>query len=357
MFAPSAINTGRQVCLDFAKVFALFWMVLSHPFEYAWLDVSQGLPWFITFIGAHALSAPVFMLCMGIGITYSHHGDPASLFRRGLRILAAGYLLNLIRFLAIFTSALVTGDLELRHYAVCELVLVDIFQFAGLGLMLFALLQKARIPYWGLLLIALVLSLVGSQLQQVSCGNHLLNALLGPFIGIQDSFTESYFPLFNWFIFIVAGYGMGRLLRRCAQPGRLFAILTPAAAAVYLGYTLYAVPRGLGMYNTETTLHFYQIGTGDAFICINAMLMVTGIGYFLLRNASAGLVRQIVRIASDVQRIYLLQWLIIIWIIAALLVNVLHVPFTDYTLTLAGFGVLLASVYLARVRPFSKIRL
>ncbi len=146
MFAPSALNTGRQVCLDFAKVFALFWMVLSHPFEYAWLDVSQGLPWFITFIGAHALSAPVFMLCMGIGC-------------------------------------------------------------------------------------------------------------------------------------------------------------------------------------------------------------------FLLRNAPAGLVRQVVRIASDVQRIYLLQWLIIIWIIAALLVNVLHVPFTNYTLTLAGFGVLLASVYLARVRPFSKIRL
>ena len=87
------------------------------------------------------------------------------------------------------------------------------------------------------------------------------------------------------------------------------------------------------------------------------MLMVTGIGFFLLRNAPAGLVRQLVRIASDVQRIYLVQWLLIIWVIAALLVNVLHIPFTDLTLTLAGFVVLLASVFLARIRPFSKIRL
>ena len=100
MFSPSAINTGRQVCLDFAKVFALFWMVLSHPFEYAWLDVSQGLPWFITFIGAHALSAPVFMLCMGIGY-FLLRNAPAGLVRQIVRIASDVQRIYLLQWLII----------------------------------------------------------------------------------------------------------------------------------------------------------------------------------------------------------------------------------------------------------------
>ena len=357
LFARAEVNTGRQVCLDFAKVFALFWMVLSHPFEYTRLDITQGFPKFLMFIGAHPFAAPVFMLCMGIGLAYTRHGDPASLLRRGLRIFAAGYLLNLVRALGFVVAFGITRERDLLYYALSEVFLVDIFHFAGLGLMLFALLKKLRLPYGALLLLAVALSLAGSRLQQISTDHLLADAVLGWFAGIEGDIVESYFPLLNRFIFLVTGYGMGRLLRRCQAPGRLFAILTPVSAALFLGYTLVALPREWGMYNTESVMHFYHLGTFDALICILAMLTTAGIGYFLTRKAPEAVNRFFVRTARNLPRIYILQWILTIWIIAVLLVRILHVPFTDLTLTLAGLLVLVASVWLARSKPFLKLKL
>lgn len=34
IFAKEEVNTGRQLCIDFAKVFAIVFMVLSHVFGY-----------------------------------------------------------------------------------------------------------------------------------------------------------------------------------------------------------------------------------------------------------------------------------------------------------------------------------
>ena len=53
LFNKQEVNTGRQLCIDFAKAFAIVFMVLSHPFEYTELDVTTGLPYLIMFIGSH----------------------------------------------------------------------------------------------------------------------------------------------------------------------------------------------------------------------------------------------------------------------------------------------------------------
>lgn len=358
LFSKEEINTGRQLGIDFAKAFAIFFMVLSHPFEYTDLDITTGLAYRIMFIGSHQFAAPIFMLAMGIGFTFSRNSnDPKKMLHRGWNIFKAGILLNIVRSLAASVAFLATKNPEMLHLGAMELVVVDIFQLAGLATMLFAALQMLSVPYWGILVLSVAMSLIGTQIHMFTSGNYLLDWILALFIGVCNDYSVSYFPLLNWFVFIVVGYGMGRLLRRCVNPNKFFAILTPIVAVLYWGYFSYAAPRGIGMFNTETTLHFYQIRAFDVIISMFAALMIFGIGHFVMPLLFEWLKKQITRIASDLMRIYVLQWLIITWIVNALVQEILGVEYTVTTIVIAGLCVLIASVLLARVKPFSKMKI
>ena len=357
IFFEDEINTGRQVNLDLAKVIALVFMILSHPFEYSEAGVSKGIPYFITFIGAHQFAAPVFMMCMGIGFTYWHHReDPAAMCRRGLRLFLAAYGLDLFRALGVLVAGAASGRGYL-NWALGEALMVDILQFAGLSAILLGVLLLLRLPYWSILLCAVAMSLGGSFIHMATTGHLVSDAILGLFAGIQGEIVESYFPLLNWFIFVVTGYGMGRWLRRCQDKDRLYCALTPAASAIYLGYTLYAAPRGIGMFDTSSVLHFYHTGSWDAFICINAFLMNAGICHFLTRKASARLARQVTHCASDVLRIYLLQWFFVIWIQFCLLENALGIRFTTALTLLSGIIFTIASFLMARLKPLARFKI
>jgi len=345
------------LCIDFAKAFAIVFMVLSHPFEYTTLGLTKGLPYFIMFIGSHQFAAPIFMLSMGIGFTYSRQNDPKTMLRRGFKIFEAGIILNVLRSLAATTAFLATKNEAMLHLSAIELVVVDIFQLAGLSTMLLAVLRMIRLPYWGILLLSLAMSLIGSTIHMVTTGNYHIDSGVGLFVGISSDYCNSYFPLLNWFIFIVAGYGMGLMLRRCENTKLLFAIVTPVAALLYFGYILFATPRGIGMFNTETTLHFYQIRTFDVLVSTCAALMTFGVGYFLTQVFPVGLNKEISRIASDLMRIYVAQWILITWIVNALVQQIIGVQYTVTTITIAGVCVLIASILLARVKPFSKLKI
>ena len=357
LFAKEEVNTGRQLCIDFAKVFAIVFMVLSHVIEYTDIDETVGIAYRIMFIGSHQFAAPIFMLAMGLGLVYTRHGDPVSVMRRGLRIFTAGIILNVVRCVPSLAGYLATENPEMLELALEDLVIVDIFQLAGLSLMLMGLFQKIRVPYWGILLFSLAASLVGSQMQMISSGNNLLDAFLALFVGVENSVSASYFPLLNWFIFVAAGYGLGKLLRRCAAPAKLFLIVTPITAAIYLSYRLYAAPLGLGMFNTESALYFYQISTLGAFISMCAAIATIGVGYFLMKVFSESIQNEVSRIAGDLMRIYVVSWIIITWIISLLLEELLGIEFNVTLTIIAGVITLLASILLARVKPFSNLKL
>ena len=58
----------------------------------------------------------------------------------------------------------------------------------------------------GMLLISIAMSLMGTFLEGVSTGCYPVDQILGFFWG---TYSESYFPLFYWFIFVAAGHWFG----------------------------------------------------------------------------------------------------------------------------------------------------
>lgn len=86
-----------------AKAFAIIYMVVDHVYErMSVVDSVATLPDgalrnIIEFAGG-PLAAPVFMFSMGIGMMYTRHNSPGDFMKRGLRLLIAAYILNLVRF-------------------------------------------------------------------------------------------------------------------------------------------------------------------------------------------------------------------------------------------------------------------
>ena len=345
------------MCIDFAKVFAIVFMVLSHVFEYTGVDDTTGIAYRIMFIGSHQFAAPIFMIAMGLGLTYTRNGDPGAVMRRGLKVFTAGIILNVVRCVPSLAGFLATENPEMLELALEDLVIVDIFQLAGLSLMLMGLLQKIKMPYWAILLLSVAASLVGTQMHLITSGNNLLDAFLALFVGVENDISASYFPLLNWFIFVVVGYGFGKLLRRCMDTNKLFLIITPITAAIFLSYKLFAAPLGIGMFNTESALHFYQIGTFDAFISMCAALATIGVGHFLMKIVSKSVQKETSRIAADLMRIYVVSWIIITWIISLILEELLGIEFNVATTIIAGVVVLFASILLVRIKPFSDMKI
>ncbi len=350
------INTGRQMSVDLAKVFSIVFMVAIHTLEGGDADMERGIAYVVDSVLGAQFGAPVFMVCMGIGMTYSRRADAATMLQRGWRLFVAGYLLNVVRALPFMMIWGFNGDAEAGAQVVSELLDVDILQFAGMAFLLLSLLKRWGFNMWAAGLIAVVMSLTGGLLQGVDLGNMVLNVVLSPLIGIKSVEVTSDFPLLNWFIFVMAGYGMGKVIRRCGDLSRLFCWLLPVAALLYGAYAWYAIPRGIGMFGSYEQL-FYHMNLRDALVCVTAAVLAISLCHFLSRPLTEGLRAQVMRISSDITRIYVAQWIIIKWVVEALMTDTLELTLSTPQLLAVAAVILLLSICWARVKPMSDIKI
>ena len=356
LFSDSEVNTGRQMQVDMAKMFAIFFMVVIHTFEAGEADLDTGLGYFFDSIAGAQFGAPVFMLCMGIGITFSRKSDASTMARRGWMLFLAGYVLNILRAFPFPILYGLYGDEDYITETVHALTDVDIFQFAGMAFLLIALIKRLHLSMGWAGLLAAVMSIAGSFVHKVDLGSFWCNLLASPFIGIDTELVATDFPLLNWFAFVMVGYGIGRLLRRCTDMDRLNKLILPCAALVYGAYAAYAIPRGIGMFSTDST-EFYHMNTIDCVICVAAAVLEMSLCHFLVRTLPATVIKAVTRVCADLTKIYIAQWLIIMWCVRAVMTDVLELHLGEWGLLPVSIIILLLSIGWARLKPLSKLKM
>lgn len=359
LFGREEINTGRQWSFDFAKVVAILFMVLVHTFIYVYGEenMNQGFQYRLNNIYGGALVAPVFMFCMGVGVAYSRRTDAPTMFRRGLKLLVAGYVLNIVR--SIPQWLLWQGGFGDDHYNMFfeELNLFDILQFAGVAFLLFALLRLLKASPSIILLVGLLLSVAGSFVRAIDMGSTARNLLCYPFIGIHVGNIWCSFPLVNWFIFVAAGYWFGKLIRRCTDVDHFYALALPVAGFIFSASMIYMNTNDAGMFSDANDDFFYYLTTIDAFVCIMGAIMLAGIGHFLMPHEPKVIFDEVKQVSNDLTRIYLVHWIFVCWLEGGLLVGVLNLPFNDVFTTIMGLAFLAVSAWLARRKPCSLIKI
>ena len=345
MLSDRDINTGRQTEADLAKFVCLVGMVIVHCFDIfvSFSETSSSVQYIFLFVLNCIFGAGTFMFCMGVGLAYTAKNTPAEIMKRGLRIFALGYLLNLACALSYL---LLLRDVELF---VTYFLGLDILQFAGLALLLFGLLKKLGCSDILIGAAAAALSLVATLIGTVDLGNPLLNIFCGLFFGSFDYewLTGGIFPLFNWFIFVAAGYLFAKyVLRRCENLDRLYRLVSGIAAVIVAVYMVIAIPNGLGMMGS--VLRFHHIRTHEALVAIAGALFAFGVYHALLRVIPQKAQNVIVSVSRTINPLYCCQWVILAWSVS-LWVICGQKAFSDGVIILIGLAIFTVSALLAQL--------
>ena len=344
LFGASEVNTGRQIEFDIAKAVCILGMVIVHCYEeLASTTLESGTAYYIMVIVLDALfGAATFMASMGLGIAYSWKGEADAFIKRGIKIFFLGYALNCIR--AVIPRVLLIGHgYVFKRDFIAMLLNDDIMPFAGLALLLFGLLKKTKLSDKAIFGIALGMSILGSFIRFLSFDSAVVNQLVGLFFGTarEDEVNLcGYFPLFNWFIIVVIGYLYGKILRRCTNIKKYYAISFPVSAAIMATYMLIAIPNRLGMMNGDI-FYYYHMTSLDVIICICGMIFATSLYHYISLIMSDKVKNVIKHISTNINETYMIHWVMIGWTIVLIKLGVFN------ALSDAGCFILAVIIYIA----------
>ena len=172
----------RYLEIDFVKFAAIIFMIFVHTYEVFTYDaffespgyenpVLYALNFIVEFFGG-APAAPVFMFCMGLGITFSKNPTPSKFMKRGVVLLLVGLLVNFLEeILPIFWEA---PSFDEIHEAVPGLFANDVYFFFGLTFFFFAFVFAVKKP-------VLICSIAGAI--------SLIGGFFLPYIGFASDST------------------------------------------------------------------------------------------------------------------------------------------------------------------------
>ncbi|WP_068505149.1 acyltransferase family protein [Paenibacillus kribbensis] len=330
-FGAEKLNTGRQLELDLAKGFAILFMVWTHVFDELSPDSKGILVMLVRNILGGPFAAPVFMICLGIGVSYSRKNTPKDLLRRGFNLLGIGLLLNIFRYvLPDLTKYALTNE-STYLYHTFSLFSVDILQFAGLAFLFLALLKKLELRNSVLLLIGVIASLLGMILRGASTGDYVLDQFTG---FIWGTATRSYFPFLNWIIFPVFGLVFGCFLKHCKDKKNFYLRMTPLCFGLVTIYLLLTIHFGF-MFSSAGSYFF--LGLLDAVFFIMLALGFFGLNYAITQMLPAVSFKPLMRWSKNINAIYCIHWSLIgiIGIFMQLLIKSSALAFWQATLIAA----------------------
>lgn len=307
-------NQQRQVEIDIARGLAVLFMIMVH-FCSSFLDTAYNGTIFdnvISFMGC-VPAAPVFMFVMGVGFVYSKKQEPGKLFRRGLFIFFGGYVLNFFRGVLPFFIGNKLGYYELPQTTLPGygyLVEVDILQFAGIAMMIVALLKGVKISEVFYPVLAIFAGIISPYMWQMKTQQPILDIILSPIFGGSE---YTYHPVFSWIFYPLMGAFFGWLLIRAKNKNAFYVVATVLSAFImFLGFFYYFLHPG----------YDFGIVTGDVYnyfqhgILSNVIFVAAIICWLALWNFAMPLIPQFIKKkltfwSKATTPMYVIHWLFI----------------------------------------------
>ena len=361
VFASEEVNLGRQKELDMGKAISILCLAWIHSIIECSTDemLESGIPYLFDTVIGGPMSAPMYMFAMGLCLFYTRDRSYQHCFHYALKIAVIGLILNICRFLIpLGIGYLITGDSEkfltrlpYRFFG------NDVLQFAALALAILGCFKKWNLSPRIMLLIAAVMSLLGTLLTGTDFQSPVLNTALGYILPTEEplDIVISDFPILTWLICPVSGYCFGSLLIRVKDKTRFYGLITPVALVISISYFWYGITHEVGMFGEGQNCYYHMLTNDMAASIINVIAML-GIYYFIGLLLPEGFHRVFHNISRNINRIYCIHWVFVIWITNVILyicrgTQILPVGST----MLLGTAIMIVSVALANIWD-SKIR-
>jgi len=342
------INTGRQPEFDLAKVIAVFFMIIIHVADQMGtvMGTQGAFPVLLDLIGG-PLAAPVFMFAMGVGMVYTRHDAPEEFAKRGLRLLLAGYVLNFFRETILILIAHVCAVETTYDKSIIDTIgTVDILQFAGMTFLLVALLKRIGAGPAAIFAAAVIMQAAGSLANGMfDSMPKAAQYLLGLLFFTNDAVS---FPALLWFIYPAAGIVFGNMLQRVKDKDAFYAKVMLAGVIAFAAVTAATIAAKLDLLSYFTGADYYGQNLFSSMWILSIVLVFMGICYAVSNRIPEQAAERIKIISAQVNTIYIIQWLLITYVIAVKeLIGAGHVA--DAWVVPVGILMAVASILLAEV--------
>ena len=317
-------QNNRLLSIDLARGLAVFFMIAVHTLEVFASEevISSVFGQIIEFFGGPP-AAPVFMTLMGFSFMYSRKPDLKPRLLRGFKIFLSGYVLNILRGVIPFTLSnqlemdiAKTFPLEkLNEYSI--LTIVDILQFAGIALIIMALIQEFKINKYIILFTAFLISMLSPFLWGLKLNIPLIDQVLELFWGDQPivfSFIDNKiaFPIFPWLSFPLLGMFLGDTMKNTNDQNRTFKHFGIGGIMVLF--------IGVAISYSDINFHindYYHSRQGGMLLMSGFVIFWLYINKLILDKVPTNNFFELLfKWSNGVTNIYFVQWIIIIWSIA-----------------------------------------
>ncbi len=313
MQLPELLNvTGtrhtRNNAADLIKGIAVILMIQVHLMEqFATSDLYGSILGKISLFLGGPFCAPVFMAVMGYYLATSKR-NTAGFLKRGLILFAGGLLLNAGRS-ANLLYRIFSGEMDLNPWQF--IFGADILTLAGLSVVMLGLLRllfkKHYLPYT---ILAILTAGISPLLNQYAAADGFQLYVEAFFMGAAP---WSYFPVFPWFSYVVAGYAFKLITDKFELIQKInvrkhFYYIIPFWLALLLTVP-WAAPVIIDLEGSGGYYHH-----GLSLFLWNLLFIVSYLVLIILADAESGnlkLFRAIRWVGANVTVLYVFQWLLI----------------------------------------------
>jgi hypothetical protein len=289
---------------DLLKGFAVFLIVPVHILE-LFIDYPGRESIFgktLLFLGG-PIAVPVFMIVMGYFLAKNQKPFSVNFFR-GIKIFAVGFLLNIGLNFHLLWKIKFAG----WQYNPLEYIFgVDIFYFAGLAIIFISILKTINPgrEWIALLLVFAVAAATSFVNQKLMVPERIY---VYPFIG--GNWSWSYFPLFPWLVYPLAGFAFFYFEQKIMGFFRQQKIVSGVVLVVIFAFVLYFRKSGF-----ETTINlsaYYHHTFWFSMWTFGIVILWSVLWQFLLNKfpkTYAG--NFFMWLGKNITLFYIIQWLII----------------------------------------------
>ncbi len=309
VFASNEINRSRQNEFDLIKALTIILMIWTHVYENLSTGFEPSFSHFNAYWRGCLFGASTFMFCMGIGMVYTRSSSTRDFFNRGIHIFFTAILLNFFR---VVLSGTITGRYIYDPFSATYLILSvgsDILYFAGMAFLLMALLRKIGLKYRHILIVAAALSALAYFLEGTDSQNFFLNQAMGFLWGNS---SESYFPLFNWFIFVAAGCVFGKAYLHIADKAKFHRVCFPVGLVITVAYLLVCTNVDQNIFlQFDGNLYLGHRMLPDAVMTILANIWVMSLFYYIGKAIPEKAMPFLTHPSKHINQYYCVSWFVI----------------------------------------------
>lgn len=342
------INTSRLYNLDLLKALAIIAMIICHSVIMLGTHHSGYENDFLYFLGDvvfgdYVAVAHAFMFAMGVGFVFTNKNSPADYVKRGVNFFILGYIINFCRYgIYALIDGLISGAFD--EHTLEALFGPDIFQFAGLAMILTGVLKKFKLNEIHILIISLIMSAAGSFFVLIDTGNYVGNLLLGHIVTTTGD--TSCFALLNWYICVACGMVFGAIIRRVENTDIFYKRLLVVSGVISIIYI--ALTFKFGMLFLTKQRFYYAISTAEAIAMLCTDLFLLSVFYFLIKKFGSSKFGTAIEMSKNLSLIYFIQWCVI-GFTDSIFGYVLEYSFPYYFIYPFSIVLIIASFYLARL--------